>query len=115
MALTRVASGTIALLALSATLGSCGDPGYAMRIENNTDISVTVYELGAYPSGVNGFELGPGEHRITDWLRPRDERDEQLTIVKALAKTGEVVFCRPYSYALASGDLRWTVSITRGV
>src|SRR5437867_3996327 len=102
MALIKVASRTIALLALAVTLGGC-DPMYEMRIENNTDISVTVFELGAYSRGADGFELGPGDYRITTWFRPRDERDPQLTVVKALDKTGALIFCRPYSYALASG------------
>jgi len=115
MSLTKIAFRTIAVLAVSATLACHGDPGYSMRIENNTDVSVTVYELGAYQTGADGFDLTPGEHRITYWFRPRDERDDQLTIVKALDKSGTVVFCRPYSYALARDNLRWTVSITRGI
>ena len=35
--------------------------------------------------------------------------------LERIDKTGALIFCRPYSYALASGNLRWTVSITRGV
>src|SRR5438045_9594945 len=81
-------------LVLAAMIGiACvpADPGYSMYIENATSQTVTVYELGAYSSGDRGFTLGPGETKVTHWLRPRDENDKQDTIVRATNTTGSVV------------------------
>lgn len=91
-----------------------GDAGYEMHIQNATDQTVTVYELGASGSGERGFALGPGETKTTIWLHPRNERDTQETIVRAVAASGAVVYCQRYSYAKAKGDFEWKVRITAG-
>src|SRR5437867_2663453 len=116
MSLSSFVPRSIALFAVGVLLSGCpGDPGYAMRIENQTTVTVTVYELGAYPRGSEGFLLSPGAYRYTDWLRPREGSDDPPTVVKAVDGSGALVFCRPYSYDTARDNFRWTLAITPGV
>jgi hypothetical protein len=102
----------VVLLFLASRCG--GDPGYEMRIQNASDQTLTVYELGASASGERGFMLAAGETKITHWLHPRNEDDTQETTVKAVSASGTVVYCQRFSYATAKGDFEWRVRITAG-
>jgi limonene-1,2-epoxide hydrolase len=104
------------LVSLLVLVGAarCGDPMYVMRIQNASGQTVTVYELGAYPTGDRGYTLAPGEIKTTTWFRPRDDSNEQRATVKAIAADGSVVFCRRITYSEAKGNFQWTVRITAG-